>query len=188
MGVDRTGREHGRCTLYDCTEFEEDDDLDCAYCGDPPTIHVLILDVNSKKHMVRYQTYSNCLRFYFWEQKRFQHIVSVKQDFFFSEQTRIPVSFHWFSGCYICTLYARPFISDFHHSHFDWWPDDTCSIRTNTRKESTDLHQIRHTPPRQIQRPDLGPVQFHSRFWDHSPQLYLRSVFFASQPRDVFST
>lgn len=54
MGVDRTGREHGRCTLCDCTEFEEDDDLDCAYCGDPPTIHVLILDVNSKKHMVRY--------------------------------------------------------------------------------------------------------------------------------------
>lgn len=54
MGVDRIGWEYGRCIFCDCIEFEEDDDLDCVYCGDLFIIYVFILDVNSKKYMVRY--------------------------------------------------------------------------------------------------------------------------------------
>lgn len=46
MEVNRKGREHDKCTLCDYTEFEECDNLTCAYCRDPPAKHVLILDVN----------------------------------------------------------------------------------------------------------------------------------------------
>lgn len=46
MEVDRKGREHDKCTICDYTEFEECDNLACAYCRDPPAKHVLILDVN----------------------------------------------------------------------------------------------------------------------------------------------
>jgi hypothetical protein len=103
MGVDRRGHERGKCTLCDCTEFEEGDGLACGYCGDPPAKHVLILDVNGnavkplpeqETHGMEYtdKTSSNCLRLIYVDRKKNPHIIYVKRDFIL-KQASIPVSF-----------------------------------------------------------------------------------------------
>lgn len=73
----------------------------------------------------------------------------------------------------------RPVPPDFHHPHSDWWPDFSCSVRPITQKKSTNSHKILHTSTRQDQGPwpPVFPFQCPSRFWDHRPQIYPRSVF-----------